>query len=42
MDSHDVGCNCGGVKAALEGIGIPAMVLGIDSDVPTLQAERTC
>ena len=33
MDTHDVGRNRGGAKMALAGILIPAMVLGIDSDV---------
>ena len=33
MDTHDVGRNRGGVKAALESTHIPAMVLGIDSDI---------
>lgn len=33
MDTHDVGRNRGGAKAALSGIRIPAMVLGITSDV---------
>jgi len=33
MDSHDVGRNRGGKAAALSGVNIPALVLGIDSDV---------
>ena len=33
MDSHDVGRNRGGAKEALGSVHIPALVLGIDSDV---------
>eukprot|EP00563_Minutocellus_polymorphus_P004977 CAMPEP_0181027332 /NCGR_PEP_ID=MMETSP1070-20121207/4110_1 /TAXON_ID=265543 /ORGANISM="Minutocellus polymorphus, Strain NH13" /LENGTH=531 /DNA_ID=CAMNT_0023104571 /DNA_START=87 /DNA_END=1682 /DNA_ORIENTATION=+ len=33
MDSHDVGRNRGGAKEALSSVHIPALVLGIDSDV---------
>lgn len=33
MDSHDVGRNRGGKKVALSSVEIPALVLGIDSDV---------
>jgi homoserine O-acetyltransferase len=33
MDTHDIGRDRGGAKAALSGIHTPAMVLGIDSDV---------
>ena len=33
MDSHDVGRNRGGKKAALAHVKIPALVMGIDSDV---------
>ncbi len=33
MDTHDIGRNRGGPKQALASIHIPAMVLGIDSDV---------
>ncbi len=42
MDTHDVGRNRGGAKAALESIRIPAMVLGIDSDVlyPLFEQEE--
>ena len=42
MNSHDVGRDRGGVAAALAGVGVPALVLGIDSDrlfpVPGQQA----
>mmetsp|Transcript_29372 Transcript_29372/g.34057 ORF Transcript_29372/g.34057 Transcript_29372/m.34057 type:complete len:479 (-) Transcript_29372:49-1485(-) len=33
MDTHDVGRNRGGAKCALSSIHVPAMVLGINSDV---------
>lgn len=33
MDSHDVGRGRGGAAAALQNVRIPALVLGIDSDV---------
>jgi len=33
MDSHDVGRNRGGIAQALDSVTIPALVLGIDSDV---------
>ena len=33
MDSHDVGRNRGGAKKALGCVHIPALVLGINSDV---------
>mmetsp|Transcript_3831 Transcript_3831/g.5535 ORF Transcript_3831/g.5535 Transcript_3831/m.5535 type:complete len:483 (-) Transcript_3831:240-1688(-) len=33
MDTHDIGRGRGGLKCALSSIHIPAMVLGIDSDV---------
>jgi len=33
MDSHDVGRNRGGIVKALDSVTIPALVLGIDSDV---------
>jgi homoserine O-acetyltransferase/O-succinyltransferase len=33
MDTHDVGRGRGGKQAALQNIKIPALVLGIDSDI---------
>lgn len=33
MDSHDLGRDRGGVRAALATIGVPALVVGIDGDV---------
>lgn len=33
MDTHDVGRNRGGIVQALSSVKIPAMVLGIDSDI---------
>jgi homoserine O-acetyltransferase len=33
MDTHDVGRNRGGKTNALSSVRIPAMVLGIDSDI---------
>jgi homoserine O-acetyltransferase len=42
MDTHDIGRNRQGAKRALSNIQIPAMVLGIDSDVlyPLLEQEE--
>jgi len=42
MDTHDIGSNRGGSKSALKDVFIPALVLGIDSDIlyPLFEQEE--